>query len=66
MNAAEILANMEEEGKKYWVGTKNSLVLYTIAGCIFELNCNYKPDITKKHAYLEEEVAWFWHNNAAL
>ena len=35
MTAAEILAKLEEEGKKDCTGTKQSLVLYTIAGSIF-------------------------------
>ena len=32
MTAAEIRANLDEEGKKYRAGTKNSLVWYTFAG----------------------------------
>ena len=42
------------------------LVWYTIAGRIFELTCNYKPVIAKKHASLEEEVVRSRHKNAAL
>ena len=54
MTAAEILEKLEEQGKKYRVGTKNLLVRYTIAGRIFELTCNYEPVVAKKHALLEE------------
>ena len=39
--AAEILVQMEDEGKKSCAGTKNSLVWYIISGRISKLPCNY-------------------------
>ena len=53
MTAAEILAKLEEEGKKYRAGTKNLLVWYKIAGHIFEFPFNSKPAVAKKNAFLE-------------
>ena len=53
MTAAEILEKLEEEGKKYRAGTKKLLVWYIISGRIFELTCNYKPVIAKKHSSVE-------------
>ena len=64
--AAEVLAKLDEEGKKACMGTNNLLVWYTIAGRKFELPCKYKPVVLKKRASLGEEAARLWHKNAAL
>ena len=64
MTAVEIMAKLEEEGKKCCAGTKNLLVWYMIAGHIFELTCNYKPFIENNHALLEEELVRLRHKNA--
>ena len=66
MIAAEIMAKLQQEGKKYRKGANNSLVQYTIVERIFELSYNYKPFVAEKHASLEEEVARLQHKNAAL
>ena len=64
MTAAEVLVKMEEEGKKYCAGTKNSLVWCTFAGRIFQLHCNFNLVVAKKHALLEEESVRLQYNNA--
>ena len=66
ITAAEKLAKLKEEDKKSPAGTRNLLVWYTIIGRIFEIPCNYKPVVEKKHASLEEEVVQLQHKNEAL
>ena len=65
MTAAEILKN-GGGGLKSRTGTNNSLVWYTIPGRIFELLCNYKSVLAKKHASLRKKLARLRHKNAAL